>query len=179
VEAHFTTSPRFRHRPGFFRESFRRFHSTGCFFNGFSQVCFFEPAWPLYDCFSGFWFPFDVGFADDSEEASDVLSSPDTMPLTAPPDVESESAQPQPEVKVESVPARPVRGLDLDPRFFLLILKNGGEHVVSDYWLADGYIEYVSRDGSQSHIPVDSLDLDQTVRSNSARGLSFVLRSGP
>lgn len=174
-EERFTAFPHVH--TNFFRGRFRHFHSSGCFFNGFNQVCFFEPAWPLYACFSGFWFPFDSGFGDEGGDASDMTPSGDVMPLASPADAESQGGKSPPEG--ETNPAPPLRGLDLDPRFFLLILKNGAEHVVTDYWLADGYIEYISRDGTQSHIPVDSLDLDQTVRSNSARGLRFVLRSDP
>jgi hypothetical protein len=156
AEVRFKTFPRFRHRPDFFREGFRRFHSSGCFFNGFTQVCFFEPAWPLYDCYSGLWIPFDFAFGDEGDDSSVMLSSADAMPLTIP-EIESEASPPESAAKAANNPP-PLRGLDLDPRFFLLILKNGAEHVVTDYWLADGYIEYVSRDGTQSHIPVESLD---------------------
>src|SRR5215469_13923651 len=38
---------------------------------------------------------------------------------------------------------------------FLLVLKNGTLHAVTDYLLANGYIEYVGRDGGRSHIPLE------------------------
>jgi hypothetical protein len=168
------SSYRFRRHPGFFPHGFRRFPGSGCFFNGFNQVCFFEPAWSLLWFSAGFdWFPLDWGFGDDNGDASDAAGSPDMM--TAP-DTDSEAEELP---NNNAVPAQPIRGVDLDPRFFLLILKNGAERVVTDYWFSDGYIEYVSRDGSRSHIPVDALDLEETVRNNAARGLSFVLRSAP
>jgi hypothetical protein len=182
-EERFTTFRRFPHRPDYFRGEFRHFPPSGCSFNGFGQVCYFEPAWPLYGCSLGFWFPFDFGFdfgeGDGGGDAdqSDTFASEDVMPATTPSDEEAPPSQPSTEA--ESAPAPPLRGLDLDPRFFLLILKNGTEHVVTSYWFSEGYIEYVSRDGSQSHIPIEALDLAETVRSNSARGLSFVLRSAP
>jgi hypothetical protein len=172
----FSTFNHFRRHRGFFSRDFRRFPGSGCFFNGFSQVCFYEPAWSLL-CFSGFdWFPFDWGFGDDNGYSDDngyASNATDTTDMTAPPtDSGSEES-----VANSPAPPQPLRGLDLDPRVFLLILKNGAERVVTDYWLSDGYIEYVSRDGSRSHIPVDALDLTETVRDNAARGLSFVLRS--
>ena len=63
--------------------------------------------------------------------------------------------------------------------FFLLALKNGKNHAATDYWLADGYLEYVSLDRTRSHVPLEALDLQTTVVENSRRGLPFVLRSAP
>ena len=63
--------------------------------------------------------------------------------------------------------------------FFLLVLKNGNSYAATDYWLADGYLEYVSLDRTRSHIPLEALDLQKTVIENSGRGLPFVLRSAP
>ena len=170
----FSTDHRFHDRSRFFPYRFRRFPGSGCFFNGFNQVCFFEPAWPLLWFSAGFdWFPFDWGFGDDNGNTYDATDSADMM--TAPP-MDSEAEEP---ANNSPIPPQPIRGADLDPRFYLLILKDGAERVVTDYWISDGYIEYVSRDGSRSHIPVDALDLQETVRNNAARGLSFVLRSTP
>jgi len=50
---------------------------------------------------------------------------------------------------------------------------------LTDYWLDDGYVEFVSDDSVRSHIPRDALDLKKTVIENSAAGLPFVLRSAP
>lgn len=174
----FSTHRRLRHPPDLFTRGFRRFPGSGCVFNGFNQVCFFEPAWSLL-CFSaGFdWFPFDWGFGEDTGSTGDngyASDSADATEMTTAPPMDYGDEEP---AANSPVPPEPLRGLDLDPRFFLLILKNGTERIVTDYWLSDGYIEYVSRDGSRSHIPVDALDLDETVRNNAARGLSFVLRS--
>jgi hypothetical protein len=59
---------------------------------------------------------------------------------------------------------------------FLLVLNNGTRHAVIDYWVADGYLEYISPDGTRSHIPLEALDLQNTVTENAPRGLPFVLR---
>jgi hypothetical protein len=170
----FSTHAAFRYRPNYFFRSFRRFPGSGCFFNGFNQVCFFEPGWSLLWFSAGFdWFPFDWGFGDDNGDTSVAIGSADMM--TAPV-MDSGAEEP---ANNNTIPPQPLRGLDLDPRFFLLILKNGAERVVTDYWLSDGYIEYVGRDGARSHIPIEALDLEETARNNAARRLSFVLRSSP
>jgi hypothetical protein len=68
---------------------------------------------------------------------------------------------------------------DLGPGVFVLVLKHGTTHVVMKYWAADGYLEYISLDGTRSHIPLEALDLQGTVIRNERRGLPFVLRSTP
>ena len=164
----FPTYAQFRRPPRFFYGGFRR--GSGCFFNGFNHVCFFEPVWPLFLSagFGWYGFDYDFGFDYDASNTSDAFASAIT---TTSPEVESETPA--------TVPTQELRGQDIDPQFFLLSLKNGTDLVVTDYWLANGYIEYVSRDGAESHIPVEALDLEETVRNNSARGLNFVLRSAP
>lgn len=49
---------------------------------------------------------------------------------------------------------------------FLLVLNNGTRHAVIDYWVADGYLEYISPDGIRNHIPLEALDLQSTVTEN-------------
>jgi hypothetical protein len=60
---------------------------------------------------------------------------------------------------------------------FLLVLNNGTSNAATDYWVADGYLEYISPDGTRSHIPLEALDLQNTVTQNAPHGLPFVLRS--
>jgi len=58
-QASFVSSP-VRPRRGFFFNHFLRFSSSGCFFGGVTQVCFFEPFLPLLS-FSGYFDPFYSG----------------------------------------------------------------------------------------------------------------------
>ena len=163
-----------RHRP---RRFFGRFpcpHSSGCYFDGFNQVCFFEPLLPIFS--SGFYLGLlDYGFDGDTMDES--LAPTDTVSTAAAADTESETPPSTPPASASPPPN--FRGKGLDPRFFLLILNNGTEQVVTDYWVADGYIEYVSSDGSRSHFPIEALNLQQTVTENAYRGLPFSLRSAP
>ncbi len=65
------------------------------------------------------------------------------------------------------------------PGEFLLVLNNGTSHAVTDYWVADGYLEYLNPDGTRSHVPLEALDLQNTVSQNAPRGVPFVLRIAP
>jgi hypothetical protein len=174
-----------RHR-GFFFNRFPRFSSSGCFLNGVTQVCFFEPFLPLL-CFSGEFdlFYSSFGFGGDSLDLGDDRNSQGLMQseMSAIPP----TANPSDDHTAEgnsSAPAGTTLGAATEDRalskgVFLLVLNNGTSHAVSDYWVAVGYLEYISPDGTRSHIPLDALDLQNTVTQNAPRGLSFVLRSAP
>jgi hypothetical protein len=179
------SSPVRLHR-GFFFKHFPRFSSSGCFFNGVTQVCFFEPFLPLL-CFSGEFDLFYSGFGfdgDSLDQGNDVKSQGPMQPeMSAIPPTANPSDEDTPE---ENSSVRPGAMLGagteqeaLSKGVLLLVLNNGTSHAVVDYWVADGYLEYISPDGTRSHIPLEALDLQNTVIQNAPRGLRFVLRSTP
>lgn len=145
-----------------------------------TQVCFFEPFLPLF-CFGDFDSGF--GFGDDSLDLGDGLNSEDQaqseMYAIAPPANPSNenTAEGNSPVRPEITPSAPTEKQELG--VFLLVLNNGAKRAVVDYWVADGYLEYISPDGTRSHIPLEALDLQSTVSQNAPRGLPFVLRSVP
>jgi hypothetical protein len=188
VGSSFFFSSRFRHRPSFLFGRFPCFRASGCFFNGLTQVCFFEPALPLFFFSSGFdSFLSGAGFSGDSLGIGDDLNSLGTMqpeiavdPPTPGP-VDADTSAPAGENSPTNGGAKVDEAADeaAGTGFFLLVLKNGTSHAATDYWLADGYLEYVSLDRTRSHVPLEALDLQKTVVENSRRGLPFVLRSAP
>jgi hypothetical protein len=150
-------------------------------------VCFFEPALPVF-FFSAAYDPFfsnvglDGNFMDRAEDPNSVdtvqAGSAVELPTAGPVDADTSVS----ENSVSRARATLDTALEpapkpMDKGFFVLILKNGTKHAVADYWLVDGYIEYVSRDSTRSHVPLEALDLQQTVTENAVRGLPFVLRS--
>jgi len=179
----FVSSP-VRPHPRFLFKRFPRFSSSGCFFNGVTQVCFFEPFLPLFS-FSGCFDPFYSGFDGDSLDLGDDLNSQGPMQseMSAIPPTADLSDD---DTAERNSAVRPGATLDaatedraLGKGVFLLVLNNATSHAVTDYWVADGYLEYISPDGTRSHIPLEALDLQNTVTQNAARGLPFVLRSAP
>ena len=171
------------HRGFFFNRS-PRFSSSGCFFNGVTQVCFFEPFLPLLS-FSDYFDPFYFGFSGDSLDRGDDLNSqaPMQSQMSAVPPTANPSDD-DPAERNSAVRPGTTLGAATDNEavangVFLLVLNNGTSHVVTDYWVADGYLEYVSPDGSRSHIPLEALDLKNTVTQNAPRSVPFVLRSAP
>jgi hypothetical protein len=61
----------------------------------------------------------------------------------------------------------------------VLYLKSGSSYAVTDYWLADGKIHYVTSYGGENAIDEKDLDLQRTVNENAAQGLTFTLRPVP
>ena len=183
----FSFSSRFRHRSGFSFGRFPCFLASGCFFNGLTQVCFLQPALPLFFFSPGFDpFPSGFGFSGDSLGIGDDLNSQGTMEIAVNPPtsgpVDADTPAPAVENSSTNVGAKvdteaEVADEAVGKGFFVLVLKNGTSHAATDYWLADGYLEYVSPDRTRSHVPLEALDLQKTVVENSRRGLPFVLRS--
>ncbi|MGA8621553.1 MAG: hypothetical protein WB660_23885 [Candidatus Sulfotelmatobacter sp.] len=177
-------SSRVRRHSRFLFNRFARFSSSGCFFNGLTQICFFEPFLPLFSC-SGFFDPFYSRFGGDSLDLGDDLNSQGPMQSEmsgVPPTVnpsDDDTAERNSAVRPGATLDAATEDRTLSQGVFLLVFNNGTRHAVTDYWVADGYLEYISPDGTRSHIPLEALDLQNTVIQNVPRGLRFVLRSAP
>ena len=61
----------------------------------------------------------------------------------------------------------------------VLYLKDGSSYAVTDYWLADGKVHYITSYGGENAVDQNDLDLQRTVNENAAQGLTFTLRPGP
>jgi hypothetical protein len=171
------------HRAFFFNR-FPRLSSSGCFVNGVNQVCFFEPFLSLLSC-SSYFDPFYFGFGGDSLDVGDELNSQELLqsemsaiPPTANPSPD-DTAEGNSSVRPGATIGAATEDRILGKGVFLLVLNNGSSRAVTDYWVADGYLEYISPDGTRSHIPLEALDLQNTVTQNAPRGVPFVLRSAP
>jgi len=63
-----------------------------------------------------------------------------------------------------------------------LYMKDGSVYSVRDYWVVDNQLHFIVVQGRKpvEHvIPVDELDLQTTIDTNTARGFRFVLRNAP
>jgi hypothetical protein len=61
----------------------------------------------------------------------------------------------------------------------LLQLKDGSMYGLTDYWLEDGRLHYITSYGGENSLAIERVDLDQTVKLNWERGVEFVLRPMP
>lgn len=169
-------SPFFPFYPGFYPGFGFGFGFGGGFYGAFGPC---DPFWGCY----GYGFNGGIGYgyyggsfgsgygadlnysgAQDNGPSDDMAQSPDGMPsLLAAPEtsVEQEAANPGPAAK---------------PVTAVLYLKDGSSYAVTDYWLADGKIHYVTSYGGQNVIDQNALDLQRTVNENATQGLTFTLR---
>jgi hypothetical protein len=60
-------------------------------------------------------------------------------------------------------------------RYWLLALRDNSIIAVTDYWLEDSTVHYITRQGSRSSVDLDRLDLSFTRQINLERGLEFRL----
>jgi hypothetical protein len=159
------------------RRPFGRYLSSGCFFNGTTQVCFFAPLLPFCGFADAFYFGAGLGGGwIDSGDGADEVEQPEMD--TIPPESDlSDYGAPggSDSTRTEGLAGNSAAGKDQ----FMLVLKNGVRYGVSDYWVADGYLEYTISDGTRSQVPLESLDVEATVAQNAPRGMSFVLRTSP
>jgi hypothetical protein len=156
-----------------------RYPSSGCFFDGATQVCFYAPLLPFCGFADAFYFGGGFGGAwiDSGYSAGDISEEEGQSEMdTIPP--ESDSSDRASEGN-DSTQAGGLAGNSVGKDQFMLVLKNGVRYAVSDYWVADGYLEYTISDGTRSQVPLESLDVEATVAQNAPRGLPLVLRSAP
>jgi hypothetical protein len=164
-----------------------RFHSFGifpfqtCFFNGFTSVCAFQPAFFSPFCFGplGFgdvgWNGYDTGYLN-TVAAQPVEEQPAPAEMSAPNDVSTyqpETAQePQPAEQTAEQAAEQTKESPL----VVLVLKDGSVYGVTDYWLEGGRLHYLASYGGTNDIAIEQLDLQKTVDLNWSLGTKFVLR---
>src|SRR2546426_9463297 len=60
-------------------------------------------------------------------------------------------------------------------RYWLIAFKDKTIRAVTDYWLEDSTLNYISRDGSKSSVDLSNVDMPFTKELNRQRGLEFRL----
>jgi hypothetical protein len=112
------------------------------------------------------------GWTDESSEGSGNVTSPDNPSsyLYAAPG----SGSAQAEDSANAVPPAPADSA-AQQTYVLLYLKDGSSFAVSDYWMANGKLHYVTSYGGENAVDEGQIDLQRTVNENAARGVDFSL----
>lgn len=161
---------------GFDAHHFHILHGQPFFFpGGFIGGGFFGS-----NFFGGGFFPLPL-----VSSSSTVVVVPQVVPVQVP--VVVQEARPAEVVVTTGLPpdwgevhvAKPSYPVERPPlaHLTLLVLKNQTIFAVTDYWLEDGRIFYVTSTGKQDSIAVRDLDWEMTTQLNAERGVEFVLRS--
>ena len=61
----------------------------------------------------------------------------------------------------------------------VIYLRDGSGYGVTDYWVADGKLNFVTTYNSEKSVPFENVNWQRTVDDNAARGLYFTLRYSP
>jgi hypothetical protein len=63
------------------------------------------------------------------------------------------------------------------PQMTIIALKGGSAFLAQEYWIEGGQMHCVSASREEKLLPLDKIDLSQTVRVNQERNVDFVLQS--
>jgi hypothetical protein len=120
---------------------------------------------------------YNSGWTDAGAEGSASVTSPDNTdsyllaaPGTGGTEAVTGSSNGTQELRTDSAPQQ---------AYVLLYLKDGSSFAVSDYWLADGKLHYVTSYGGDNSVDESRVDLQRTVNENAARGVDFTLKPQP
>ena len=170
-------SPFFPFYPGFYPGFGFGFGFGGGFYGAFGPC---DPFWGCY----GYGFNGGIGYgyyggsfgsgygADLNYSGAQDNSAPDDMSMSQSDTIPSLLAAPETSVEQEAANPGPAQ----KPVTAVLYLKDGSSYAVTDYWLADGKIHYVTSYGGENAIDQSALDLQRTVNENATQGLTFTLR---
>ena len=82
-------------------------------------------------------------------------------------------------VEPDYIPVPPDSSTAGDQDEVVLYLKDGTIFVISNYWLQDNKLHYLTSDGRDNSVDMDDVDLQMTVNVNAKRGVTFTLRAAP
>jgi hypothetical protein len=116
------------------------------------------------------------GYSSDNGYGGDLSysGSPDSTPSQ---EAIPSLYAPAPETSQEAQSA--TNGPVEKPVTAVLYFKDGSSYAVTNYWLADGKLHYLTSYGGENAVDQKDLDLQKTVDENAAQGLTFTLRPGP
>jgi|HubBroStandDraft_6_1064221.scaffolds.fasta_scaffold01449_13 hypothetical protein len=182
-------------RPGRPFYPFYPFFGFNPFYGGFGfGFGGYGPCSPFFGCFGygfgyGYGFGGGLGYFGDTSggygsgwtnaaaEGSGNVTSPDNpdsyllaAPGTGGGEAAADSSNGTQVLREDSAPQQP---------YVLLYLKDGSSFAVSDYWLADGKLHYVTSYGGDNAVDEGRVDLQRTVDENAARGVDFTLKPQP
>ena len=113
----------------------------------------------------GYYGPYAPGFYLNSYSGDDVAAAPDT-----PQDYGAYSDQNTAPDESSEASANGTT---------VLYLNDGTSFTVTDYWVADYKLHYITDGARENVIDLDQIDVQRTVDENAARGVNFTLRPAP
>jgi hypothetical protein len=135
---------------------------------GFGGNC--DPLWD-FGCntygYSGYGYygPYAPGFYLDSYSGDDMAAAPDTS--------QDYGVYSNDDTAGDNSADSSAAGTTV------LYLNDGTSFTVTDYWVADYKLHYITDGARENAIDLDQIDVQRTVDENAARGVDFTLRPAP
>jgi hypothetical protein len=164
-----------RGRPRFFGGfGFFGFGFGSPFFDfGFVPSCNPFWAWPwAFGCESfGYWDGYAAGFYEGYNAS--FYQPEEQQEMEPPPE--------KPETYIYVPPTEPSSPEEIEAEKVLVVLymNNGAVYAVTNYWVGDGKLHYLTSYGGENTINLNDLDLQKTVDVNASRGVEFSLKPAP
>jgi hypothetical protein len=114
----------------------------------------------------GYYGPYAPGFYLDSYSGDD-------NPATAPSTSQDYGVYSDQNAAPDNSSETPANGATV------LYLNDGTSFAVTDYWVADYQLHYVTDGARENVIDLDQIDVQRTVDENAARGVNFTLKPAP
>jgi hypothetical protein len=168
-----------------------RFFGTGFGFNGCDRFGFRPFGVNNFNCFGGGFFfdpfffdPFFIGggtafvgggpaFVPFADQNLDYAPADSTPP---PPDMGAPAEPPCDYGATSESGAGKPNSANCQRPVTLLQLRDGSMYGLTDYWVENAELHYITTYGGQNSIPFERIDFDKTVKLNADRGVPFVLR---
>ncbi|MBV8050567.1 MAG: hypothetical protein JOZ80_05230 [Acidobacteriaceae bacterium] len=97
--------------------------------------------------------------------------------LASPQPVIRPSTVVQPASYTQPVAATPVTTSGSAPQMTVIALRGGAAYLAREYWIQNGEMHCVSATGAEQSLPLEKIDIGETVRVNQERNVDFVLQS--
>jgi len=154
------------------------FFGGGCFDGFFPEFCSFGPGlfessfWPTWGWDNdGFAFPESFGYPFAPSMSDDIEARVDNQPQyyeSAPFSYEYQ----YPPAGIQSSGT----SNETDGQILMLYLTDGTVYALTNYWVADGKLHYVTSYGGENTVDIKQVDVQHTVDVNAKRGVKFTLK---
>jgi hypothetical protein len=120
----------------------------------------------------------DSGYASDPFYYRDDYPAQPSVVVVMPQVVASPTPPEQPPPPIQSETREyhwPSSGNDSSPTTFSIVSKNGRIQSASAVWVHDDTLSYITPDGREGRMPIDSIDREGTCQRNAQKELNFCL----
>ncbi len=104
---------------------------------------------------------------------------PPVWDQSEPPASDEVSNEPSPSLWQDPPAGEDLQGSAVSTPLTVIYLRDGSSYEVTDYWLSDNKLHYVTNYGGENSVTLNQIDAQRTVDANAAHGVNFTLHPAP